>query len=343
MHHFVPQSGLMDLGDIPRVELAHRPTPLEPLARLSQHLGGPRLTIKRDDCTGLALGGNKSRKLEFLLADALAKGADTVITSGGVQSNHVRQTAAAAARLGLAAELVLTRNVPWPDPNYDRTGNIQLDHLLGARVHVLPGETDRDEAMDQIAAELRERGRRPYVIPLGGSNPIGALGYAAAARELVDQAREMDLDFDYVVLPSSSGGTQGGLVGGLAALNHPARVIGVDVEGDPDGITNGVRRLAAATAERLGAAASATDDAVEVQSGYAGEAYGLPTEAMTQAVEMLARLEGVLLDPVYTGKAMSALIGLVEAGRFRSSDRVVFIHTGGIPALFAYRSVFLPD
>ncbi|MFQ5772976.1 MAG: D-cysteine desulfhydrase [Kiloniellaceae bacterium] len=330
----------MDFGRHPRVHLAHLPTPLEPLERLSRHLCGPRLFIKRDDCTGLALGGNKTRKLEFLMGEALAEGADTILTAGGVQSNHVRQAAAAAARLGLAAELVLTRNVPWKGPDYDETGNIQLDRLLGARLHVHPAGTDRDAAMHRLAESLRAQGRRPYIVPVGGSNPTGALGYADAAQELALQAQDMGVDFDYVVLASSSGGTQAGLVAGLAAIGHPARVVGIDVDADPEGVAATVQALCAATAERLAPRAAPGPHAIEVRGGYAGPAYGLPSEEMKQAVELLARLEGIVLDPVYTGKAMAGLIGLIRQGRFRATDRIVFLHSGGAPALFAYRAVF---
>jgi D-cysteine desulfhydrase family pyridoxal phosphate-dependent enzyme len=320
--------------------LAHLPTPLEPLDRLAQHLGGPSLLVKRDDCTGLALGGNKTRKLEFLMGDALAQGADTVITAGGVQSNHVRQTAAAAARLGLHAELVLTRIVPWDAADYEKTGNILLDRLLGARVRLYSGTADRATAMAEVAEEARARGRRPYIIPTGGSNPVGALGYAACAQELAAQARDLDLDFDYLVHASSSGGTQAGLALGLAAIGHPARVVGIDVDADPENLRETVRRLAEATAEHLGLGGVLTGDAVTLEAGYAGRAYGLPTEEMHDAVALLARLEGLLLDPVYTGKAMAGLIGLIRQGRFKAGERIVFLHSGGAPALFAYRSVF---
>jgi L-cysteate sulfo-lyase len=338
----------MDLDRFPRVTLAHLPTPLEPLERLSAHLGaelggGPRLFIKRDDCTGLAFGGNKTRKLEFLLAEALEARADTVITAGGIQSNHVRQTAAAAAKLGLKAELVLARNVPWGGDDFEHTGNILIDRLLGARIHLFPTETDRAAAMEALAAELREAGARPYVVPVGGSNPTGALGYANCARELAAQAEAMIEGFDYLVFASGSGGTQGGLVAGLTALGHRARAIGIDVDADPPEVEAVSRELAAAVAERLGERASQAADRVEVVAGYAGARYGLPTDAMRRAVELVARLEGILLDPVYSGKAMAGLIGLVEAGRFKASDRVVFLHSGGTPALFAYRSVFEDD
>ncbi|MEE8188957.1 MAG: D-cysteine desulfhydrase, partial [Kiloniellales bacterium] len=318
-----------DLDRFPRVALAHLPTPLEPLERLSGHLGGPRILIKRDDCTGLALGGNKTRKLEFLMAAALDKGADTVITSGGLQSNHVRQTAAAAAKLGLEAELVLIRNVPWEGADYAEGGNVLLDRLLGARLHILPGETDRTKAMEELAGRLKAGGRRPYVIPVGGSNEVGALGYVACARELAAQAEALCGGFDALVLASSSGGTQAGLVAGLAALGHPARVIGIDVDADPGGIRETVAEIAGATLARLEPRTGLPEAAVIVEGGYSGAAYGLPTEAMTEAVALLGRLEGIFLDPVYSGKAMAGLIGLIGAGRFRPGERVVFLHSGG--------------
>ena len=333
----------MDLDRFSRVTLAHLPTPLEPLERLTRRLGGPRLFIKRDDCTGLALGGNKTRKLEFLLGEALVEGADTVITAGGVQSNHVRQTAAAAAKLGLAAELVLARNVPWTKDDYDRTGNLQLDRLLGARVHFYPGETDRAAVMEELADAIRAKGGHPYVIPVGGSNAVGALGYVACAHELTEQAKALGLEFDTVVLPSSSGGTLAGLGVGLAALGHPARVIGIDVDADTKEVRRTVAEIAEAALALLGLSGGLPPDVVAVEGGYAGDAYGLPTGEMREAVTLLAKEEGIILDPVYSGKAMAGLLGLIAQGRLKPENRVVFLHTGGTPALFAYRSLFAQD
>jgi len=330
----------MNLDDFPRVPLAHLPTPLEPMERLSAELGGPRLLVKRDDCTGLGLGGNKTRKLEFLMAEALAAGVDSVITAGGVQSNHVRQTAAAAAKLGLAAHLVLTRNVPRTEDGYDRTGNILLDRLLGAEIQILPAGSDRAAAMEACAASLRAAGARPYIIPLGGSNATGALGYAACARELLAQVEALRGGVDAIVLACSSGGSQAGLIASLEALGHPARVIGIEVEGNHERVAAAVHEVAAAVAERLGLDQGAVAARVEVVAGYGGPGYGLPTPQMRRAVEMAARHEGLLLDPVYSGKAMAGLIGLIAEDRFESGDRVVFLHSGGAPALFAYRRVF---
>jgi D-cysteine desulfhydrase family pyridoxal phosphate-dependent enzyme len=337
-------AALLDaLDGIARQPLAHLPTPLEPLGRLGAALGGPRLLVKRDDCTGLGLGGNKTRKLEFLMAEALAGGADTVITTGGVQSNHVRQTAAAAAKLGLACELVLTRVVPWGGPDYELSGNIQLDRLFGARVHLHDGDTDRTAAMETLAESLRRAGRTPYLIPTGGSNAVGALGYAAAARELAAQAAAQGEKIAAVVHACSSGGTQAGLAAGFAALDPAVRVIGIDVDAHPEAVAAEVRRLAGEVWERLVLPGAFPDDKVILQPGYAGDAYGLPTETMREAVQKAARLEGLLLDPVYSGKAMAGLIGLIEAGEFSADETVVFLHTGGMPALFPYRSVFEGD
>lgn len=328
------------LSRFSRIHLAHLPTPLEPLERLSDHLGGPRLYVKRDDCTGLATGGNKTRKLEFLLAEAIDEGCDTIVTEGGRQSNHVRQTAAAAAKLGLACELVQQEAHFWDDPEYDVTGNLFLDRLLGANLHAVPGEADRKPGMARVAEAIRLRGGKPYVIPAGGSTPLGGLGYAGCAFEITAQAEALDIAVDHIVLASGSGGTQGGLVAGLAALGGAIPALGIDIDADPHGVRARVRAIAEGTAALLGVAGGVPEGAVAVNSDYAGEAYGAPTEAMIEAVTLLARLEGLLLDPVYSGKAMAGLIDLTRQGFFKAGDTVVFIHTGGMPALFAYRGAF---
>ena len=330
----------MSIQDLPRIHQGHLPTPLEPLDRLSELLGGPRIWVKRDDATGLATGGNKTRKLEFLMADALEKGADTVITCGGAQSNHTRQTAAAAARLGLACALVHQAAHPWDGPDYAETGNVLLDRLLGAELHAVPTEADRDAGMARLADELRARGRRPYVIPGGGSNALGGLGYAGCAFEITAQANDRDLAVDHIVVATGSGGTQGGLVAGLAALNSPIAAIGIDIEADAAGVAARARAVAEGTAALLGVRGGVAPEAVTVVPGYAGPAYGQPTPAMIEAVRLAARHEGLLLDPVYSGKAMAGLIDLIRRGRFGADETVVFLHTGGTPALFAYRSVF---
>ena len=321
----------------PRLSLAHLPTPLEPLDRLTAELGGPRILVKRDDCSGLGLGGNKTRKLEFLMAEARSQGADTVISTGGIQSNHVRQTAAAAARLGLACELVLTRVVPWGGADYELSGNIQLDRLFGARLHLHGGDTDRGAAMEALAEALRREGRTPFVIPTGGSNTTGALGYAAAALELHRQLAALGLRASAIVHATSSGGTQAGLTAGFAALDPDVEIIGIDVDAHPAAVLAEVRRLAQAVWDRLGLDGRVPEAAFALESGHAGTAYGVPTPEMRDAVRLSARLEGLLLDPVYSGKAMAGLMALVAAGRFSAADHVVFLHTGGMPALFPYR------
>jgi len=326
------------LDAAPRVTLAHLPTPLEPLDRLSAELAGPKILVKRDDCTGLGLGGNKTRKLEFLLAEAQAQGADTVISTGGIQSNHVRQTAAAAAKLGLACELVLTRVVPWGGADYELIGNIQLDRLFGAKVHIHDGETDRAAAMQALAEGLMAKGKKPFLIPTGGSNATGALGYVGAALELYEQFEADALLVDAIVHASSSSGTQAGLSAGFAALDRSVQVIGIDVDADHEAVAEEARRLAREVWEVLNLEGRFPEDAVRLESGYAGEAYGLPTPEMREAVTLSARLEGLLLDPVYSGKAMAGPIGMVRCGRLSAGDTVVFVHTGGTPALFPYRA-----
>ncbi len=326
------------LGRLPRIPLAHLPTPVEKLERLTAHLGGPTLWIKRDDCTGLGLGGNKLRKLEFLLADALMQRADTVVTGGVVQSNHIRQTAAAAAKLGLECHLaVMTGRVPDVDPDYDETGNILLDRLFGAHCVYVDWKANRNAVIAGLIDGLKHRGRRPYMVAYGGSNALGACGFVAAAMELVQQLDHLDLRITHVVHASGSAGTQAGLAVGLAALAPEIALIGIDIDAEPERVRADVDRLARQTADMLGVPAPAP---VTVLSGYAGPGYGMPAEAMVAAVRLGARLEGLVLDPVYSGKGFAGLIDLVRRVRFKPTDNVLFWHTGGAPGLFAYRSVF---
>ena len=331
----------MPLSKFPRFPLAHLPTPLEPLDRLRSHLGGgPRLYIKRDDCTGLALGGNKTRKAEFLIGAARVAGATTVITEGGLQSNHVRQTAAAAAKAGLTCHLVLNRNVPIETAIYQENGNMLLDRMLGATVHICaPGES-RADAIQRLLPRLRKDGEVPYVIPTGGSNETGALGYAAAALELLQQARDSDIAIDRVLFATASGGTQAGLVVGMALADAGIQVLGIDVENEAASLLADVRSIAQRCASNVGLERPLQEGAFEIRSGYAGEGYGIPTPGMVEAVGLLARLEGIVLDPVYSGKAMAGLIDLVRAGQFGADETIVFIHTGGAPAMFAYADRF---
>lgn len=327
----------MLLSRLPRTRMCHLPTALEPLPALSRHLGGPDIWVKRDDCTGLGQGGNKSRKLEFLVADAQAKGADTLITAGGIQSNHCRQTAA-AARNGMACELVLSRRVPWNHPDYERNGNVLLDRLAGATSHIVAGDADPLVEMERVAEAVRSRGGSPYVMPPGGSTPVGTLGYIGCAQELTAQMDAMDLQFDALVHATGSGATQGGLLAGLHGTRTELPVIGIAVlYGD---IAGKVQGLADRSLALLGAGDAVPAERVEVLDAYVGEAYGLPTPGMVEAVQLCARLEGLFLDPVYTGKAMAGLIDLVRQGRFAKGQTVLFLHTGGVPALFTYETAF---
>ena len=330
----------MRFPDFPRFPLAHLPTPLEPLDRLSEELGGPRIFIKRDDCTGLALGGNKTRKLEFLIADALSAHADTVITAGGLQSNHVRQTTAAANKAGLACHLVLQRKVDWNDAAYDESGNLLLDSLLGAVPHLCPPDATREAEMDRVAQELSDAGAAPYVIPVGGANAIGGLGYAAAAGELLGQAGALGVEFGHVVLGSGTGSTQGGLLAGLAFQGSSLNVLGVNVEAASPELAVKVANVASSTAALLQLPETDLSSRVAINGDYGGEAYGVPTDAMVEALHLVARLEGVVLDPVYSGKAFSGLIDLVRRGHFSSDTPICFLHTGGAPGAFAYPSLF---
>lgn len=333
----------MTLECFPRSRFCHTPTPLEPMTALTRHLGGPMLYVKRDDCTGMAFGGNKTRKLEYLVAQAIAEDADTLITAGGIQSNHCRQTAAVAARHGLACELVLSRNVARNTTGYDRTGNVLLDRLFGAKLHIVQADWQPSVELERVADAVLQRGGKPFIMPIGGSTATGALGYVGCAQEIARQAAELDLRFDAIVHCTGSGATQAGLLVGLSDLAVPCRVIGVS-SGDPRAsIEDRVYELCGETAEKLGSGAVVARDQVEVLDDYVGPGYGLPTEGMREAVDLCARLEGLLVDPVYTGKAMAGLIDLVRKGRFSASETVVFIHTGGTPALFAYEDVILTD
>ena len=330
----------MRLSRFPRLRCAHLPTPLEPMERLSERLGGPRLWIKRDDCTGLAGGGNKTRKLEFLMAAAVEDKADTVITQGATQSNHARQTAAIAARLGMDCRILLEDRTGSADPEYNYNGNVLLDQLYNATLKKYPAGADMNAAMDELAAALKSEGRRPYIIPGGGSSPLGALGYVNAALELLYQSNAMGLRVDHVVHATGSAGTQAGLVAGLAGANSGIAVLGVGVRAARETQENNVFELARATADYLGLAEVVKREQVVADCDYVGRGYGIPAPSTIEAIELLARTEGILLDPVYSGKGMAGLIGLIRQGRFKASENIVFIHTGGAPALFGYRDAF---
>ena len=322
----------------PRALLGHWPTPLQPADRLREQIGGPRIWLKRDDCTGLAIGGNKTRKLEYLLGKALAEGADTVVTYGALQSNHARQTAAACAKLGLRCELILTRLVDRPDPFYEQSGNRLLDTILGARVHEC---ADADETIERTVAlhdEAAADGRQIFTVVGGGSDATGALGYVNAALELADQTRAGGLDIDRIFVAASTAGTAAGLavgsdLAGLDATIDIACVLAPKEETAPL-----VDRLIVEVVALLGITEGGSD--LRITDATLGAGYGIPSPATLEAVELLARTEGVLLDPVYTGKAFEHLLAEVAAGQLDPDGDVVFLHTGGSPGLFAYTPAF---
>jgi L-cysteate sulfo-lyase len=330
----------MHLARFPRYRLGHFPTPLERLDRLTAALNGPEIWIKRDDCTGLATGGNKTRKLEFLLAEALDQGADVLVTQGATQSNHVRQTAAAAARAGLDCQALLERRVTNQGADYEVAGNVLLDDMMNCTYDFRPAGLDMNAEAEALGAQLRAAGRRPYVIPGGGSNPVGALGYAACAQELVAQADDAGLRIDHIVHATGSAGTQAGLVAGLHALNAPIPVTGFSVRAPKQRQIDNVHALTVKTAALIGARGEVPKEMIVAHDDHVGPGYGQPTTAMVEAILLLARLEGILLDPVYSGKGFAGLVSMVRAGAFQKSDRVVFLHTGGSVALFAYGHLF---
>lgn len=330
----------MHLSRFPRRRFAHLPTPLEPMDGLTRTLGGPRLWIKRDDCTGLAGGGNKTRKLEFLIADARRNGADCIITQGATQSNHTRQTAAIAAIEGLDCHILLEDRTGSSDPDYVYNGNVLLDQLFGASVSSYPADTDMDARMAELSTSLQAEGKKPYVIPGGGSNPVGALGYVNAALELLTQANEQGLRIDRVVHATGSAGTQAGLVTGLVASNSNIPVLGIGVRAPEPKQHASVLELAQATAGLIGCAGTVAADDVHVNCDYVGEGYGIPTRQTLEALQLVAQCEGILLDPVYSGKAMAGLVDLIVSKTLDGDENIVFLHTGGSQALFAYRRSF---
>ncbi len=326
----------MLLSRFPRVSLAHLPTPLEYLPNLTSNLGGPGIYVKRDDCTGLATGGNKTRKLEFVMADAIEQGADTIVTVGAVQSNHVRQTAAAACKLGMRCEVLLEHRVPDPSSLYTHSGNVLLDRLFGANIREYPDGTDFDEAMSTVAEDVRSAGGTPYIVPGGASNKIGALGYVNCAMEMVTQANERGLVIDHMVTATGCAGTHAGLIFGLKATNSQIPLLGIGVNAAKADQEQKVFDLAVETAEYVGAPGCVERADVVANCDYIGDGYGIPTPSMVEAVTMLARLEGLLFDPVYSGKALAGMIDLVRQGSVDKSENIVFLHTGGSAALFAY-------
>jgi len=325
--------------DFPRTDLGFTPTPLHPLDRLSQSIGGPRLWIKRDDCTGLATGGNKTRKLEFLMGDALAQRANAVITYGAVQSNHARQTAAACARLGIECHLMLSRRVAWQHREYESNGNVLLDRLFGAHVHIV--EPANVEAQSRsLVAQLTDRGRRCYVVPTGGSNSIGALGYVRCAEEVAAQTKALGFKPDAIVHATSSGGTQAGLIVGAMRSRLDCDVIGINVYDTDDAhLERRVSRLVEETKQRVQLPADAMPR-VRIVHEYLGEDYGIPTRQTIDGIRQLASLEGIVCDPVYSGKALGGLLDMLRTSELRSAQNVIFVHTGGTASLPVYLDAF---
>lgn len=309
------------------------------MPRLTKALNGPNLWIKRDDCTGLATGGNKTRKLEFLMADALDAGADIIVTQGAVQSNHVRQTAAAACKLGLDCYALLERRVPEKGDDYEQTGNVLFDNIFNTQIEFRETGLDMNAEALAVTDRLRAEGRKPYFIPGGGSNKIGALGYVSTAQELLQQCAAMTLKPKLVVLATGSAGTHAGLLAGFHAMKCDMPILGISVRQPKEIQIENVYRLAIKTAAQL-TDETLSRDKVIVDDGYVGEGYGIPTAAMVAATNMVARNEGILLDPVYSGKGMAGLIGQIKTGQITDEGDVIFLHTGGAASLFAYEDLF---
>jgi L-cysteate sulfo-lyase len=313
---------------ISRVRFAHLPTPVEELPRLSAVLGGPRIIVKRDDQTGLAFGGNKTRKLEFLIAEAKDKGADTLVSAGAVQSNHCRQTAAAAAKFGFGCVLVLTGNRPEA-----ASANLLLDEMFGASVVHVADRADRDSILNETYEKEVAAGRRPYLVPYGGSSPTGALGYAFAIDELIQQ----ETGADWIVFGTSSGGTHAGMILGRRAFGFGGHILGISIDESVEWLQERVSALASESSQRLGDRIEFTKADVEANDDYCGAGYGVVTDREREAIRLFARTEGLLLDPVYTGRAAAGLLDLIRKGFFKRDQTVLFWHTGGQPALFADR------
>jgi 1-aminocyclopropane-1-carboxylate deaminase len=332
------------LESFARVELLFGPSPIHRLERLTQELGGAAVWAKRDDVSsGLAFGGNKTRKLEYLAADALAEGYDTLVSIGGVQSNHTRQVAAVAAQLGLRCVLVQESWVDWPDAVYDRVGNIQLSRILGAEVRLVEAGfgIGFKESWESALADVTARGGKPYAIPAGASDhPLGGLGYARWAGEVADQERRLGVFFDTVVVCSVTGSTQAGMIAGFAAQERERRVLGIDGSAKPAETLGQVARIARATAELIDVGRDLRDDEIVLDDRWHAGTYGIPDAKTLAAIRLCARLEGVITDPVYEGKSMAALIDLVRRGEIARDSNVLYAHLGGQPALSAYSALF---
>ncbi len=334
----------MPLEDFARYPLLFGPSPVHPLRRLTSHLGGADIWAKREDCnSGLAYGGNKTRKLEYIVPDALAQGADTLVSIGGYQSNHTRQVAAVAAHLGLRARLVQERWVDWPDAVNDKVGNILLSRIMGAEVTLDPSGfgIGIKDSWERALEEVRESGGRPYAIPAGASeHPYGGLGFVAWADEVEQQERELGIFFDTVVVCAVTGSTHAGMIAGFAGQDRPRRVIGIDASAEPEETRQQVERIAQHTADLIGLGRDLRDDEITVLEGWAGERYGIPVQSTVDAIRLSGRLEGMIIDPVYEGKSMAGLVDLVTSGEIGPGSTVLYAHLGGQPALNAYSGIF---
>jgi 1-aminocyclopropane-1-carboxylate deaminase len=334
----------MNLDKFAREPLLFGPSPVHPLDRLTAHLGGARLWAKRDDCnSGLAYGGNKTRKLEYLVADALAKGCDTLVSIGGVQSNHTRQVAAVAARTGMACVLVQESWVDWPDVVYDRVGNIQLSRIMGADVRLVQAGfgIGFKESWEQALADVESRGGKPYAIPAGASDhELGGLGFARWAAEVAEQERELGVFFDTVIVCSVTGSTQAGMVAGFAGQAEERRVIGIDGSAKPAETREQIARIARWTAELIELGRELRDEEIVLDDRYHAGTYGIPDEGTLDAIRTAGRLEGMITDPVYEGKSMAGMIDLVATGEIEKGSNVLYAHLGGQPALSAYAGLF---
>ena len=340
----------MSLDDFERYPLTFGPSPVHPLRRLSEHLGGGvEIWAKREDCnSGIAFGGNKVRKLEYLVPEAIAQGADTLVSIGGIQSNHTRQVTGVAAHIGMKAVTVQEAWVDWPDPIYDRVGNIQLSRILGGDVRLDPAGFDigiRD-SWERALESVRAVGGKPYAIPAGASDhPLGGLGFANWAREVAAQEAELGVFFDTIIVCTVTGSTQAGMIAGFALeerseSSRPRRVLGIDASATLDKTSEQVARIARATATKIGVGRELRDDEITILDGYSAGTYGIPDERTLDAIRTVARLEGMLTDPVYEGKSMAGLIGLIQAGEIPAGSRVLYAHLGGQPALSAYAGAF---
>ena len=334
----------MSLADFPRYSLTFGPSPIHPVKRLSAHLGGAQIWMKREDVSsGLAYGGNKVRKLEYIVPDALASGADTLVSIGGVQSNHTRQVAAVAAHLGMKAVLVQEAWVDWPDSVNDRVGNIMLSRIMGAEVRLDPSGFDigiRD-SWQQALADVEARGGKPYGIPAGASeHRLGGLGFANWAYEVEQQERELGVFFDTIIVCTVTGSTHAGMIAGFAGQERPRRVIGIDASATLEETRDQVARIARHTAELIDLGRDVRDDEITVLEGWAGDYYGIPVQSTLDAIRLTGSLEGVILDPVYEGKSMAGLIDLVSTGTIPKDSNVLYAHLGGQQAMNAYSALF---